>query len=683
MNERYTRIYNTPGEDNPYLDHLYARGYLISDRPIVVKEGWEQRSFGGDLHITYDGRNECECVTDGEAWVLILGTVMDTLFWHMDTQKIARKIANKFLQGEDYLYDYLDYMGGRHLIVYGNQNEAYLVQDATGMRSVCYHRHSLLIASHYNIINRIVNAKRNPFVEDMVQMNPIPWLLPGNTSPYEDIMIMMPNRRLSLFDRQLKRIFPRGPRLSVDVDTVMDYIADCCKKQLETLSRYKKLMFSITKGNDSRITMAAAKDIQNTALYFTYYGEQDPAQMDDLRFTRKFSQKQDMNYVEVPTEFSDPQDQYSSLLDVCYHNHYHFHLFHSIPSMLKKLPSDRVAVRSNLIEIIRSDYYSDLPAGSDWEKLAKRLYYGNKIADPEYRRIMQTFYEENQYGDTYDYYTGDLIYWEYRMGLWMNNAVLLKDDICFDTYMLFNQRKMLEYGLGLPRYFKKNNTVVHEVIRRLCPEMLFELPNTDYTMFDYYLTDARNLVELKNGRLCGYHTNGETPVAVYSNIGRYHALFGFGSRLITEGSICEYAVDIPIKEEGVYTIQLTLNVSSEFAYTSNFARYAISLNDETCFSIGLADFMNKDNQINIIKNLPAQTLRLRIRLEAEEDYDASDRTPGLLQLRNISVGRQWNYAAPKKTLVTSTNRVFDSVVKKKKARIYGIGRIQYGFKNRK
>ena len=79
MDPRYEKIFNIPSSDNPYYEHLYARGYLISDKPYVVKENWEQRSFGNGLYITYDGKNECAYVTLNDTWVLILGTVMDTL----------------------------------------------------------------------------------------------------------------------------------------------------------------------------------------------------------------------------------------------------------------------------------------------------------------------------------------------------------------------------------------------------------------------------------------------------------------------------------------------------------------------------------------------------------------------------------------------------------------------------
>lgn len=663
MDPRYEKIYNTPSPDNPYYEHLYARGYLISDKPCVVKENWKQRSFGNGLYITYDGRNECEYVTLNDTWVLILGTVMDTLSYHMETKRIASVIAQKYILGEDILYDYLDYLGGRHLIVYGNDREAYLVQDATGMRSVCYHRHSLLIASHYHIIQNIVQADKSPYVAELANMKPIPWLLPGNTTPYLDIMMLMPNHRLGLYDRKLKRIFPRGPHLNVDVDEAMDYIAECCKQQMQTLARSKKVMLSITKGNDARITMAATKDINEVFLFYTYYGEEDPSHMQDLRFAQEFAKKHELNYVKVPCKFSDPPSQYSSLTDVCYHNHYHFHLFYSIPNMLKKLPSDRIAVRSNLIEIIRADYYSDLPAKSSWERVAKRLYYGHLIDDPDYRNLMQDFFYENEYDKLFDYHTGDLIYWEYRMGLWMNNGVLLKDDICFDTYMLFNHRKMLEYGLSIPRYFKKKNAVVHEVIRRLWPELLFDIPNTDYTLMDYYDTDAKNLAELKAGSVRGYRNGDNGRVPVYFNIGRYHGIFGFGNNRIRKGDICEFNVDIPISMEGPNVIQLTIKVSSEFNYSANFACYSILLDGTEVFSLGLTDFMNKENQINIIKYMSKGTAKLTIRLKANMDYDASDGSPGLLQLRNISVYRQGNYAVTDIPTVFSTDQFFRKNIK--------------------
>ena len=665
-NQLYNKIYNIPKTDNPFLGYLYARGYLISDKPIVVKESWLSMEFGNGLCITYDKQNECEYVTVGDNWVLILGTVMDTLSWHMDIKRIARNIAEKFAMSDNIFYNYLDYLGGRHLIVYGNREEAYLLQDATGMRSAFYHRHSLLIASHYNIIQNIVNSKRYAFVEEFVQRKPLPWLLPGNTTPYEDIMALMPNHRLTLSNRALKRFFPRENHLHVEVNQAMDYIAECCEKQLLTLAANKKLMLSITKGNDSRITMAAANKLSRSILYYTYYGEQDPSQMSDLCFTREFARKHELNFLEVSNSFEGTSSQYDTLTDVCYHNHYHFHLFYSVPNMLKTLPHDRIAIRSNLIEIIRSDYFSDLPAHSDWEKVAARLYYADKIKDPDYRAVMKRFFYENEYDKTYDYVTGDLIYWEYRMGLWMNGAVLLKDDICFDTYMLFNHRKMLEYGLGIPRYFKKKNFVVHEVIRRLCPELLFDIPNTDYSLMDYYLPDSKNMAEIQTGEVIGYHGKEKKKIPVYSHLGRYHSLLGYGSSQIKKGDICEYVIELPISVEGVYTIQIDIYVSGELNYTKNFAQYSIFVDDERCFKLGISEFLNKENQINIIKKLQAGKTNVSIQLEATADYDASMNTPGMLQIRSITAARQWNYAEPSQTLVLSTSDSFSSKILKKR-----------------
>ena len=394
--ELYRNIYNVPDPDNEYAELLYARGYLISDEPYVVKSDWASMSFGEGLCITYDNRCEVAYVVRDTTWVLILGTVMDTIENHMDAERVAAKIAEKYAAGEDELYDYIDYLGGRHIIVYGQGEQAYLLQDATGMRSACYHRERLLVASHYNIIQNIVHAERSEFVKTYCEMENRPWLLPGNTTPYEDIMILMPNHRLSLTSLQMKRFFPRKPHLHVDVNEAMDYIADCCARQMEVLSQNRKLMFSITKGNDARITLASTKGKTDDHVFYTYFGQNDPSQMSDYNFVREFAKKHHLNHIGVPCEFPYDNAQWEQLQDVCYHNHYHFHLFWSIPNLQKMLPTDRLVVRSNLVEIIRADFYSDLPAGSDWKKLAQRLY-PTQIDNPVYRDIMKRFFEECEY----------------------------------------------------------------------------------------------------------------------------------------------------------------------------------------------------------------------------------------------------------------------------------------------
>ncbi len=662
MDEKlYNNIYGKIGNDNKYKDLLYARGYLISEKKHIVNEAWAEVHIANNIYITYDSENQGEYVSTGKLWVFILGTIMDTIEYHMDIRRIAHKIIEMYNESEMALYDYIDYLAGRYIILYGNDTDAFVLQDATGMRSAYYDTREMLIASHYNIINEISASDRHPFVAEWCSMKPLPWLLPGNITPYKDIMTLLPNHRLDMKKMQVKRFFPRKEHTNIDVNVAMNYIAECCHKQMNTLARYRKLMISFTKGNDSRITLAASKDIKNDILYYTYYGEKDPAQVEDVEFTRMFSKSHDLNYIEVYTKFKGTASEYEQLCQVCYHNHYHFHLFWGVPSLLEKLPRDRMAVRSNLIEIIRADYYSDLSQGADYKVLAKRLY-PSKVDDINYLELIKKFYYENEYDKLFDYQLGDFIYWEYRMGIWMNGGVLLKDDISFDTYMLFNQRKMLEYGLSIPRYFKKKNTVVYETIKRLWPEIYYHIPNTNHTLNDYYIQDSNQGVELSLCEIVGKNKVGD-KILIYSNIGRYHATFGWGNNIVNQGDSCEFELMIPVKQAGVYVLQFTIMVSHSCELVENFAGYSVAVDEETCFQAGITDFMDKDNQINVVKYLERDNIKVSILLKAKKNYIAKKGCPGLINLRNITMVLQKNYKVPQRTLVSATSDVFKELIK--------------------
>lgn len=663
-NQLYDKIYGKPTPEQPYYDCLYARGFLIADREYTVLDHWKRMYFGCGLYITYDPDNPCVYVEQNDAWTLILGTVMDMIDWHMDSGIVARKVVQLYQKGENALYDYLDELGGRHLIVYGDKEHAYLVQDATGMRSLCYYRHELLAASHYQIIAGITGAERLEFVREYVERKPLPWLLPGNCTPFVDVMAMMPNHRLELHGMRLKRIFPRGPRLNADVNEVMDYIADCCKKQMDVLTADRKLIFSLTRGNDARITLAALGGKTDGHIFYTYHARGDQAQEVDYIFTKAFCKEHQMEFVEIPMDGKAVQDEFDKLSPVCYHNHYHQHVFRAIPGVRAHLPKGRLAVRSNLVEIIRSDFYSDLPQYCDWEKVARRLSYPDKMDDEWYRSTMKRFYDEHEFGNIYDYHTGDLIYWEYRMGLWMNSAVLLKDDTCFDTYMLFNQRKLLQYGLGIPRYFKKMDTVVHEVIRRLQPKLLYDIPNTEYTLMDYYLPDSRTMIELGGGTMTGMSAQKEA-IPVYLSAGRFQAVCSFGSSKIRKGDLYKYRIPFRIEHSGVYAVQITVFVPSILQKASSFAWFEVLLCGKLCYKQNLLDYANKDNQINIVTKLDPGEKSITFVMHSKTDYDAGSHEPGVLLIRSITASRQFNYEEPEEPIVMTTSQMYAQKVKKK------------------
>lgn len=628
------------GKNNKYIDYLYKRGYLISDKPYHVKDNWVKTSFGYDFFITYDPENQCEEIINGNLWVLVLGTVMDTISWTMDLKLIGAEILRRYAHSITEVYDYIDFVCGRYIIVFGggSDGQTHLIQDAMGLRSVFYHKSRILIASHYNLINDFSGDKRHPFMSEYLNMTPTPWLLPGNITPYENIVALLPNHELNIARMTVKRFWPRENYKDVSVDFVMDYIAGSLKNQINLLAQNHKLMIGLTKGNDSRITLAACKDIAKSVLCWSYFGKGDPAQTEDARFTKEYTQKLGLPYLQIDTteRFCTPED-WEQIKSVAFMNHYHKYNFEAIPAYFKGLPKEYLSLRSIGTEIVRSDYYGAMPNHAQWEDLAEGFYskyMNNEMVCDLYKK----FFEEFEYDKLYNYLSADIFYWEYRMGLWMGAAVLVKDDINFDTWVPFNCRKILEYGLSVPRYYKKSDTIIYEVIRRLWPELWFDIPNTDYTLNDYYLPNLPGQIELKG---CTIETGNkllkEHKVIPYTRIGRYNADVGFSENTVFKGDFIALNLEIPIMEAGTYDFQITINVPAKWKLEPYCSNYSIYIDGDRVYTKNLNDFKNKDNQINILKRKAKnENAKLRIELECDRDFTVIRGVAGFMSIKSVN-----------------------------------------------
>ena len=628
------------GKDNKYYDLLYKRGYLISEQEYEVKPYWKNLKIGGGrYYVTFDPLNDYAYIEDGTDWVFILGTAMDTLAWHMDLNKIAKNILNNWKKSKEAFYDYIDYLNGRHIIFWGNETEARLLQDATGMRSAYYNKTNRMIASHYNLINDFIHEERHPFMKKYLQMTPTPWILPGNITPVKNVFVLTPNHEIALPEMTIHRFWPRKDHDNLSVNEVMDYIANCIYNEVKVLNERHNLMFQLTKGNDSRITLSACKDIigKQYPLFYSYIADQDPAILEDAQFTRKLADSFFLNYKQIDIRnLSCSEVDFEEIKSIAFVNHYHHHLFWTIPEYFKELPQNFLTVRSNLIEIIRYDMYGGFPNQSTPDDVVA-MFYSRYRDEPDVRDICEKYYKEFEYDKLYNYIGPDFLFGENRLGIWLNNGVLLKDDLNFDTFMLFNQRKIFEKGLSVPRYYRKSNFVVYETIRRLWPEMLYYLPNTDYTLNDYYIPDGPGIVDFVTPQITSGSTeNAERHVPAYAHTGRYAAELGFGQNAVKKNDFVQWKVDIPIKQTGTFDLQITLFAPAKWRLEKFYSDVVIKINDEKVYQENLNSFCNKDNQINIIQTFAKDdTVHCAVELVANEDHTSFRGIPGFIFVRSV------------------------------------------------
>ena len=645
-----------PVDNNSYLRYLYTRGYLISDVQYTVREEWIKMDLPQGLFFTCDPLNGYSLSLQQESFVLLMGIAMDTIDWHMDLQKISDTLLKLLLSnnnGREVFLDYIDHLCGRYLILYSDQNGIpCLMQDATGMRTCYYHKDRCMAASHYKIIADILGEPPSEYMEKFVELDPQPWFLPGNTTPYQNTYALVPNNELMLDHMRMRRFWPRKPKQDITVQEAVECVTESLQKQMEILTDHYKVMLSLTKGNDSRISLASSKRVRDKMLFFTSY-DGDREQYKDAAFAGKFAEELGLKYILI--DASDKTKTSEELREIAFKNYYHSYMYSSIGQYLEQLPEDGLFLRSNLIEIVRSnDYFCTLPSKCSYRDMANRIYHEN-ADDPFVDGAYREWFTETSADKLFDYPVGEMMYWEYRMGLWLNPAALLRDDIIADTYMLFNCRKLLDVCLCMPNYYKQKNVIVYECIERLWPDLLKYIPNTEYTLDDYFIRDNSKMIEFADSRF-SFHTALYGESGCYSHIGRYQGMWGFGGNVCKAGDYCELQIPIEIRERGNYIIQLSLFNNSECHLTSNDIRYKIAIDGTDILDQPLLEFQDKVNQISIINQYNERCVsEISIRLYARADYRAElNGNCGTLRIDSVSLNRQFDFSRIKKPYALST-----------------------------
>lgn len=605
-------------------DKIWARGFLLTKLNSNIKspkEDWVYHEIGNENQrfiIYFDSANLFSYKSKYDYWVFILGTAMDTQDWHMDLDVIADKLLECLNVSQLCFYDYLDTLCGRHVIIYGNDTNTWLLQDATGMRSVFYHTEETYVASHYNLIAEYVKCKQHPYWNNFKQSKTV-WLLPGNITPLENIIALTANQELDLNILKHKRFFPREDVKFYDIDEIIDIISDNIKKQINVLTKNYKVAFSLTRGFDSRLSLAATRENADLITYFTYKNTSVINETKDIlerekdcSFSVDLCEKYHLHHkvLELKNEVNN------EVLSVLNKNHYHRHIAGAPIEYHNELSNHTMHLRSNLTEIIRKWLWKSNGHAID-NFMTWAGYFDD--SDGRCRKLFIDFYNECQYDKIYNYDIARLFYWEYRMSLWMNAAVLVEWDIATDTYMLFNCRKLLMLGLSLNNEILNTNIIPIKCINKLWPELLFNLPNSTHTLLDYYNYLGTNVLDIKNEcRIISYNKKDPTrKVFTFCEKNLQSAYIGFSSHMLKEGDVCELFFDKCLEKDVSYFSQISL--MSNWIQNSKI-NCKILMDNDMLYNYNCSAFPLKFNQINILfKAKECRTSRIRICLEVNED----------------------------------------------------------------
>jgi hypothetical protein len=472
---------------NRYSNLLYKRGFLFTDikNPLFsdtdsksVFEKWCSINID-EYKLYYDPSLLIGYANQGDNTIVILGLVLNPFDECIDSCCIASKLLSYKVQSEIKFLEYQNQLSGRFVII-SKQGEAIEISnDACATRTVFYDKYSTntLISSHATLIANLmeydISSEAIYFFHHRDYENAVMKKLPGLISPYENVYILTPNTKLKFPARKIERIFPYkdNPKCE-NYDALEKEVADLMITQLKLLNKKTKITLSLTAGIDSRLSLAASKNISNEIDFFTFLTKNE-THIEDEKIANKICKQFNLSHHTYRWDncYSDGLNEFNCIWEknlgirrgIMWLNKIYADFF----------PKDRVHIRSNIAEIVKADsdnykydilsakqlayLYSTTPMNKN-EKVIKKFEEFIEITD---------FKEENMFN--YDY--RDLFEWEYKMCQW-HSWLLLESDMSHDTFLIYNNREILSKMLSLPYEDRLHRKIFIGIIKRLWSELL-------------------------------------------------------------------------------------------------------------------------------------------------------------------------------------------------------------------
>ncbi len=445
-----------------HFEHLlFARGYLLSRvlKPAPAAH-WRHHAVGR-WFLTRDSRLAATFrELDGRS-LLLVGNAID-LRSQVDGAPVVDGLLRAWRVSRAALDEALEWLAGRYVILAQSPEEDFFQTDATGMLSASYSAAERMVSSHQNLLAEAAGGlDYSTFGEPDWLRKRNAYAFPGTFTRFAGVHMLTANTELDVREFRIRRVGPL-PAEPGEPREIAGQVLDLMRQQHPFLTRRGGgPLVSLTAGLDSRITMAAMRELAPQSLFFTYEKVYDRKSGSDYdrSIATQLAAHLGLRHHGYGLTTASRSPELDAVLE---RSTFLTHGRIVAASYLHELPADRLHVRSNLYEIARAYYRGKERPVVDPRLFARIL--TSSSAPP--RAVVEAFDEmaaATGIFDVGDYDPLDLFYWEHRIVSWFHK-VLLESDIAHDTHTLVNSRVILRLLLSVPLTDRRAGTVFDHII---------------------------------------------------------------------------------------------------------------------------------------------------------------------------------------------------------------------------
>ncbi|MDR3583744.1 MAG: hypothetical protein P4L59_00260 [Desulfosporosinus sp.] len=418
---------------------MYKNQYIICNNPVKIKwDDYDAKMFNG-FHIYHSTFLDVTIVGDKNSQICALGYIIDPFSPQKNNKQILEDVL-KTCDNADKLIINLQKYSGRYVVLYKNDRDFIIINDACSMRQIYYtffDGQAIFTSSPKMFLDvfdykwLIGDLKKSFIDEKLFAEKGCMWF--GDECLDDRLMKVLPNHYINMVKREVLRT-PLKIRHFDCEDDVIKYASDILQGTMVALNNRYKIVQAITAGWDTRIILAASKPVSDSIEYFTFTTALAEKHSDYI-IPRKLANSLKINYKsilpgEVNQEFREfyskhhifPRFNYT-LRNVQYHSNNNLNKIH---------------VSGMCSEIVRSCYCD--------RKIfeARDLYEVAEFPENPYvsEQFDKWFWDAKGFSEEYGIPIIDLFYWENRMGNW-GALFALEQDIANEQFVPFNNKEYL------------------------------------------------------------------------------------------------------------------------------------------------------------------------------------------------------------------------------------------------
>jgi hypothetical protein len=457
----------------------FRRQFLLGPIEFETFPNWTRHPINSTHCLTaHPDLNVHQAGQDGKS-ITLIGYILDP----EHPEYTDRDIVNSLLNTQGTFQSVLDStstLGGRWVLIVDNGIETILFTDAGGQRQLYYSvPDSPLNAKIYcasnpsqmaDALHLDLDHEALDFLHSCTPSRYGAYWLPGDSSLYECIKLLLPNHYLNLHTGEIHRYWPNQDLVPIDPQQAIVESALLMRGMMAAARHRFNLALSMTAGWDSRIMLALSRDFLRDLFIYT------------MNFNPHF--KVPTNDVLVPATLLKKLGGSHHIINYATKVNPKFEAIYNknnesshrprcgeAQALYEHFPQERVCITGDVAEIVKCHFRPPILMNRALSAQDLAIF-DNRGKHPFLIRAYEKWLSGCHYRNTNPL---DLFCWEHMVGR-IQALIRAQNDLVQESFAPFNCRKLLVTMLSVDEAYRKSpeHKFLREMIVHLWSEVLSE-----------------------------------------------------------------------------------------------------------------------------------------------------------------------------------------------------------------